>query len=545
MVRDFLEYLDSPRALSVWMLYRAGEHRQLVEMTIDPLDYNDVQSFNRDYAAVKLLSKCTGLKTGIDLKAVAIKSAEEAELQCSDTNRFLRDLRAGNVRHISGLEGALFQSAKAKIAKILGPLPDSFREVGWSKGRSTSSWGEKLSSVHKYGARLDCTASALRYAVRTVRDSPSWGAAVLNAAAPVSIRKEAFTISPGNVMLTVPKSAKTDRVICYEPHMNIRLQLSVGSFIRARLKKFGVNLDDQTVNQRRAALGSRFGHLCTIDLRAASDTIALELVYELLPIDWVCLLEDLRSKCTVWPNGQLVRNEKFSSMGNGFTFELESLIFFAVCSAVTSGVTVYGDDIILPSDAYQAATAALGLCGFTVNTAKSYNNSYFRESCGENSFGGVCVTPVYLRAPIKGLEDVVLFHNQVRRWGLQHHNFGDAKLLVLLKKWRDIHPHCLGPVGYGDGHYHSNFDEATPRRATYQVEGWWFTTYTRRFDETTWGDDVLKGDFPSELGYAALCAATGPKRPKSLWTTGASRRQVKWVKHRGLCHDPWPDGLWC
>jgi hypothetical protein len=545
LIRDFLEYLGSPRALSVWMLYSAGEHRQLVELSLDPHNYNDAESFKRDFAAVKFLSKMTGLRTGIDLKAVAIKSAEEAELQCSETNHFLRSARSGHVRHVSGLESQVFHQAKAKIAAILGPVPADFREVGWSKGRTTSVWGEKLSSLYKYGARPDVTASALRYAVRTVRDSHLWGSAVLDADGPVSVLPRAFTVVDGNVMLTVPKTAKTDRVICYEPHMNIRLQLSVGSFIRARLKRFGVNLDDQSVNQRRAALGARHGNLCTIDLRAASDTVAIELVHELLPIDWVCLLEDLRSKYTRWPDGSVRKNEKFSSMGNGFTFELESLLFYAVCSAVTSGVSVYGDDIVLPTESFDLAVMALQMCGFTINLAKSYSSSYFRESCGANAFGGVSVTPVYLRALPKSLEDVVLLHNQVRAWALQNHQVGDRALASLLRKWRDIHPHPCGPRGYGDGHYHTNFDEATPRRATHQVDGWQFTTYIRRFDERAWGDDRLSGRIPERLGFAALCSATGPKRPRSLWDTGADRRRGKWKKHKGLCHFEWPDGLWC
>lgn len=544
VIRDFLELLGSPRALSVWLLYEAGEHRQLVELTIDPLHYNDAESFKKDFAAVKFLSKCVGLKTGIDLKAVAVKSAEEAELKCAQTNRHLRLLRSGVLRDISGLESSVFHRAKAKIAKILGPVPDRFEPVGWSKGRSTSSSGLELSSTHKYGARPDVTVSARAYAVRELRDSPSWGAAVLDADAPVSVLHLDWAITKGNVMLTVPKSAKTDRVICYEPHMNIRLQLDVGRFIRTRLRFAGVNLDDQSVNQRRAKLGSRTGHLCTIDLRAASDTVALELVWELLPIDWVCLLDDLRSKYTTWPDGSIRRNEKFSSMGNGFTFELESLIFYAVCSAVTEDVTVYGDDVILPTVAFSKAKAALEMCGFEVNSSKSYATSYFRESCGENAFNGVPCTPVYLRRLPRRLEDVVLLHNQVRRWALQHHRFGDVRVARLLRKWRDIHPHPLGPEGYGDGHYHANFDEAHPKRAGHGIDGWWFTTYIRLFDEYTWGDDRHSGVFPERLGFAALCAGTGPKRPRSIWDTGTDRRQGKWRIHRGLCHGKWPDGLW-
>jgi hypothetical protein len=326
--------------------------------------------------------------------------------------------------------------------------------------------------------------------------------------------------------------------------MNIRLQLRVGAYIRKRLKKFGCDLDDQSVNQRRALVGSRFGHLSTIDLSAASDTVAYELVVELLPPDWVCLLDDLRSKYTRWPDGSVRKNEKFSSMGNGFTFELESLIFLAVASAMTGDVTVYGDDIVVPSQAFPAVRQALELCGFTVNSAKSYYTSLFRESCGENRFGGVCVTPVYLRRLPRRLEDVVLLHNQVRRWATSNHNVGTRAALRLLRLWRDIHPHLLGPQGYGDGHYHVNFDEACPQRAGFSIDGWWFYTKLRRFDEFSWGDERDQGSFPRELGYAALCAATGPKRPRSIWDTGAVRRQVKYVKHRGLCHGQWPDSLW-
>lgn len=99
LILDYLESLGTPRALTAWMLYRYGEHRQLVGLAIDPLLYENAERFRRDYAATKFLSKCSGLKTGIDLKEVAIASAMQAEQLCLETNSRLRGFRDGSVRN--------------------------------------------------------------------------------------------------------------------------------------------------------------------------------------------------------------------------------------------------------------------------------------------------------------------------------------------------------------------------------------------------------------------------------------------------------------
>jgi hypothetical protein len=569
LIRDFLEHLDSPRALSVWLLYVSGEHRQLVELTIDPNRYETAESFKRDYAATKLLSKCVGLKTGIDLEAVAIKSAEEAELICQRTNQRIRDIRSG--KEFPGRQSVVWYHAAAKIRKILGPLPHRFggpspfrwgeaydaryqpegnfceipffKDVGWSKGRTTARWGDELSSAHKYSGRPDVTVNARRFAVQLLRDSPLWGASAIDADGPCSVLSKGLNVITGNVMITVPKSAKTDRVICYEPHMNIRLQLAVGGHIRSRLKKFGIDLDDQSVNQRRALEASASGVLATLDLRSASDTLSRELVYELLPFDWACLLDDLRSKYTTWPGGQVRLNEKFSSMGNGYTFELESLIFYALVSAVSGDVTVYGDDIILPAENFSDAVEALEYAGFATNPAKSFSTGPFRESCGTDAFGGFLVTPVYLRRLPKTVEDVVKLHNAIRRWALQDGNPGDPSLRKLLQKWRGIHPCISGPSGVGDGHYHVEFQDACPHKAGFWIEGWWYHTYVRTFQSRVWGDDTPRGEIPGLFEFAALCAAVGPKKPRSLWDTGIIRRQVSYKKIRALVPS-WPVEDW-
>lgn len=540
LIRDFLEALDSPRALTVWLLFKHGEHRDLVELVIDPMQYNDPEKYRVDHAATKFLSKCIGLKTGIDLKKQAITSAEEAESRCRLTNESLRNLR-DNPGVNPALNAKLF-AAQRLIADILGPLPPSFVDSGWSRGRTSAAFGDEIASIYKYASRPDVTVSAWGSALRLIQASPLWGASVLEADGPVSVLPRALTIVEGNTMITVPKSAKTDRVICYEPHMNIRLQLSVGSYLKRRLFKRGINLSDQSINQRRALQGSITGDLATIDLSMASDTLSAELVFQLLPIDWAVMLDLLRSRYTLWPDGSLRMNEKFSSMGNGFTFELESLIFYALASVETSNVSVYGDDIIMPTEAFERVSNLLKDVGFSVNLRKSYHESYFRESCGCDAFSGLDCTPVYLRRLPKTREDVLKLHNAVRAWcgrgGKPLRRFES-----FMKVWRNIHTCPHGPSGYGDGHYHVDFDDLCPR-AGHQLDGWWFKTFIRVSRVNRLYGDRVSGRFSDKFSFAALCTALGPKHSESVVDQSVDRRQWHYKKERVLANFIWPTIVW-
>jgi len=536
----FLELLDSPVALGVWLRYKHGEHADLVKAKVNPLDYPSPDAFRRDYAAVRFFSKFTGLTTGIDKKQVALQSATIAEELCKETNLRLLRYRAGSERNIFEAE---FFRTKNLIARILGPLPASFKDVGWSPGRTTSAWGEALSSVHKYASRPDVTWSAQLKALALLRTSPNWAAAILDSDGPCSILRCALNVVEGNVLITVPKNAKTDRVICYEPHLNLRLQLQVGSYMKHRLKRAGVDLTDQSINQRRAAYAAKHGSLATIDLSMASDTLSRELVFELLPIDWALYLDDIRSKRTIWPDGSVRENQKFSSMGNGFTFELESLIFYALMKSVTDNVSVFGDDIIIPTPAYERAFGLLNAAGFQVNTEKSYSYGPFRESCGYDAFAAVNVTPVYLRDLPRSTLDWVKIHNRVRDW-VSRDFVPEIRFADLLKWMRLTHTHFHGPQGYGDGHYHVNFEEATPNRAPFGLEGWWYKSVTLVARSSRLYGDRVHGHFSGRFSYAALCAATGPKRSFDTVVATADRRLVTYVTIRSLATS-WPTVNYC
>jgi hypothetical protein len=234
-------------------------------------------------------------------------------------------------------------------------------------------------------------------------------------------------------------------------------------------------------------------------------------------------------------------------MGNGFTFELESLLFYALCSAVTNNVSVYGDDIIVPTSSVEEVINLLNDCGFELNLSKSYFTGYFRESCGADSVCGVDVTPVYLRSIPRRRMEVVKLHNAVRKWVARGYPARDWA--EMLRAWRSSHNHHLGPARncgkeLGDGHYHVNFDEATPERASHWIDGWWYKTTIPVYRENSLYGDRVSGRFSGRFGAAALCAALGPKGVFDVYSNTLDRKQVKYISTRGLSNFVWEDVIW-
>jgi dsDNA-binding SOS-regulon protein len=225
----------------------------------------------------------------------------------------------------------------------------------------------------------------------------------------------------GNVLFTVPKKSDIDRVACKEPDINMFIQKGVGTFLRRRLRTVGIDLNDQSRNRDLARLGSITNQLATLDLSSASDSVTRELVFLLLPIHWFTLLDASRCHVTII-DGVEHQNHMFSSMGNGFTFELESLLFFVLCKAVarftgTRGViSVYGDDIICPTDMYHEISWVLGYFGFSLNMEKSYPDGPFRESCGGHYYLGDDITPFYIRDPVDRMDKLIDVANKLREW---------------------------------------------------------------------------------------------------------------------------------
>lgn len=218
------------------------------------------------------------------------------------------------------------------------------------------------------------------------------------------------TFVDGNRWSTVPKNNLKDRSICLEPLCNMLVQRAVGLGIRRCLKdNFGIDLDYLADVHR-----NRISHkVATIDLSDCSDAISLRLIKYLLPKRVLNKVLACRSDMTLGPDDNYYIVKKVSSMGNGFTFDLMTLVLTALTKSLDITSSVFGDDIICQNQYAAEVIDNLTLAGFRVNLDKTYINSDYRESCGAHyidKYGYVTVFDLrWLRTP----HDLVVACNKV------------------------------------------------------------------------------------------------------------------------------------
>ena len=395
-----------------------------------------------------LFSKDEDMISPINKEAVAFAAFEDSERTCKEIND---KLTSGSPLPEKGAE-AIIMIAKRKIESILGECP-TIDELPVRFGPGASATCRKTTSARwKLSTPPSISSSCFSYGV----------AALERAAGRWLEPFGALAVVAGELDF-VPKNYKTHRSIVMEPSLTGALQRSVGAVLKRRLYRAGINLEDQSVNRERARVGSITGLYATLDLSRASDSIAYQLVQELLPGDWFELLDLLRTPVVRYKN-RLIELEKFSSMGNGYTFELESLLFYGIAYAVavheghSRDISVYGDDIIVTTPLGEALFRWLPVFGFTPNIEKSFLDGPFRESCGFDSFQGVDVRPFYLKDRFS-YHHVISFHNFLQRkpW----FDVG-GRIRALLVQSLPPYFQRWGPDGFGDGHLVSNDKSPLP-----------------------------------------------------------------------------------
>lgn len=190
----------------------------------------------------------------------------------------------------------------------------------------------------------------------------------------------------GNRWSTVPKNNLKDRSICLEPLCNMLVQRAVGLGIRACLfDKLGIDLD-RLADVHRSRISDP--KVATIDLSDCSDAISVKLITYLLPKRVLSKVLASRSDMTLGPDDNYYIIKKVSSMGNGFTFDLMTLVLTALTRSFDSTSTVFGDDIICQNQSAAGVVDNLQIAGFSVNLKKTNIESSYRESCGANFMDG-------------------------------------------------------------------------------------------------------------------------------------------------------------
>nr|UUW21372.1 MAG: RNA replicase beta chain [Sanya fiers-like virus 38] len=394
---------------------------RILAWDLNPSEYKDPRLFRYDWQLFKLLSKFSpGGEPSEEDKAVAYQKFLSAEDRCASVNEYYAtSVSAGAssmllgvsniVQSVLGPVGDFFDWVESQAQPRSTFLADAFSEcygreetfdsltAQFGPGVSVGPGDDKLTSVSEK-LLLGTVTADCRYLA-------SWLRTVFSGLPESS----ASSVVRGSRLTFVVKRVGEARTICYEPSMNMLIQKLIGLYLKQRLKaKLGIDLSNQERNRSLARLGSLCDSYATIDLSSASDLIAAIPVLNCVSTGWFRLMDDCRSKeyydCVAkeWKSFH-----KFSTMGNGFTFELETLFFAAIVKYAIDSVrnraiawrevAVYGDDLLFPREYAYVVEQALLVFGHIPNLKKSFSAGPFRESCGGDYFLGWNVTPFKIK----------------------------------------------------------------------------------------------------------------------------------------------------
>ena len=496
VILDILEKIDTPRSLGLAISYRYNSYK-----TVDPVLLSDpcMFSHNRyllDSQAVALFKKSTYLEKSEDLDAKAIASFYEIE----------DGLRILNKGKFSFEAYGILYTASRIIRRILGPVPNlKDLEVSFTSGATFSRTADLSTLSDKISGSLDVTTHALPYLLKYLGSHPLLFRAY---------QDKKIKVVRGNKFSTVPKDFRKVRTICKEPLGNMLLQRSFGLYIKDRLKRENIYIETGQ-SDHVAVLQHDQDAWATIDQSDASDRISRALIKELLDHNWFSTLDNIRSKYTIIDKKEHLL-EKFMTQGNGFTFELETLVFYAIGQAISinrhkkTPIFVYGDDMIVTKGIACDVVRYLPLFGLKVNTEKTFIRGDFKESCGFDILKGYKVRPYYLKEFDRN-ETVyyVQLSNYVRR--VLKHIYYDDYNHVHSRPWLRV-VNCIpvskryyGPHSLGDSVIQTDRRPPGYKGAFFRNSVLYCTTYKRKYRESCFRKPY--GD-SSVLAYALLGGAS-------------------------------------
>lgn len=320
--------------------------------------------------------------------------------------------------------------------------------------------GKSVGSVHEnfysklFDSELTATSSGLhRIYANYISQHPLWSEAESIRLA----RRGEGKVVRGNRLTFVPKTNDISRTICIEPVLNMFFQQGIRYILEDRLRQFfGIDVStQQDKNRMLAKIGSerslsdrRGGDdttgLVTIDLSSASDSLGLEMLRSILDRTTYDSLTFCRSPYCELPNKEVLALNMISTMGNAFTFPLETILFSSVVfsaarvcglSAAPQGSLrgtflvsphgerlgnfgVFGDDIIVPAVIAGKVLRLLKLLGFQVNAEKTFLEGPFRESCGADFYRGHDVRPVFCKK-LELHQDSYSLINRLNQWSFE------------------------------------------------------------------------------------------------------------------------------
>jgi hypothetical protein len=293
------------------------------------------------------------------------------------------------------------------------------------------------------------------------------------------------------VIRAVPKSFKSSRIIAMDHTPALIAGLAIEDIFRnedSNARRPRINLEDQTINQELAKLGSATGKIATLDASHASDLISKSLFAELFPAPYVRLVSRLLPEQIV-VNGKTRALQMASTSGNTLTFRHETIVYSAIAQAavryyrmMVKGVPfsrwcentdesgyawAYGDDTIVSSEAADVAITFFEALGLKINVDKSYSSGPFRESCGADYYNGINMSSLYYpRFPVIGniAGDKVTLYTRAYRDNYRGKIDNSLTMLIDLQK-------KVFPISYDAARFLASIITAAYPKVTYSEAG--------------------------------------------------------------------------
>ncbi|DAD52444.1 TPA_asm: RNA-directed RNA polymerase, partial [ssRNA phage SRR5466725_18] len=425
VVKTYLVHAATPFCREQLELVERGDWDALVTRKVNPESYTHAYPYLLDAQAAAFFTKNADWPTKHDRRKAALDAWYEAEGRCALTNKRLNDIMTDLNDQDDCITREFLARVRRRVSWWLGPVPDELH-ARFGPGVTLCCRGQASTVADKMTKSPTTTVRARELALPWFEKS-LWARNLLERGV---LKYEDGVLSGFDDVTSsrwdcVPKDAKTDRSIEIGPNLNVAYQLYIGKTMKMRFARRGWDLLHAADSHRRVACeASISGSMATIDLKQASDSLSRGLVSLCVPELWLSLLETFRVP-KIEIDGKTVRVNKFSGMGNGYTFELESVLFMSIAQEVCSmlglpstanrDVYVFGDDIIVPTAASGLLVKVLSLLGFETNASKTFVDGPFRESCGGDFFRGMRVRPHYLKEIPNEPQQWIAFANGLRR----------------------------------------------------------------------------------------------------------------------------------
>lgn len=464
-------------------------------------------------------------QSDLDAKAIRVFKETQAEVKARCSTKLRSHLVYQEVRRIMTL----------MLGKTV-PL-DLFNEGRFTE-KASHSVTRSNAHLHKKLSSASCTESQKRLFQSLFGD----------AFGPIN-----YIITDEINVTAVPKTFDTARTICPNTVIDGFLSSALEKHL-VKVLKDSVNIDiavQQKVHRKLVKYASKTGLLTTLDLKKASDMFSIPFMRRVLPSQWYRLIKSLRVKrynC----DGSVVPAISFMSMGIGYTFPLQTMLFYAIILSVknllfehdgirTRGtISVYGDDCIFPTSMSSIVFQTMRDMGFIVNEDKTFSTGKFRESCGCDCYDGVDVRPIMLKwdDDVSFIENVYKFYNKffakhhecvfpsLKKFLLSELQMHTAKIHVIPLDYPETsgirieHLSCRMETYFGSFEFHepefypeldlTHIDFDGPIDIEQIAMGWYFKCIV---PPKIAYEVVERVEHWTYLHYALFCAGQAPERP--------------------------------